>query len=101
MSFSAPYRWGNTTLYQIWGHTYHDGEGREYEFGSRSVTTTPMVLGALSGEALEAHEADAAENRDRYFESFALKGYQEDQVWLEPAWTRVTAYKQPVKITIK
>ena len=101
VSFSAPYRWGNTTLYQIWGHTYHDGEGREYEFGSRSVTTTPMVLGALSGEALEAHEADAAENRDRYFESFALKGYQEDQVWLEPAWTRVTAYKQPVKITIK
>lgn len=101
VSFSAPYRWGNTTLYQIWGHAYHDAEGREYEINSRSATTTPMVLGSLSGEALEAHEAYAAENRDRYFESFALKGYQADQVWLEPAWTRVTAYDRPVEVTIK
>lgn len=101
VSFSAPYRWGNTTLYQIWGHTYHDAEGRAYELDSISATMTPMVLGALSGQELEAHEAYAAENRDRYYESFALKDYQADQVWLEPAWTRVTAYDQPVKVAIK
>lgn len=101
VSFSAPYRWGNTTLYQIWGHAYQDAGGQVYERDGVSVTTTPMALGSLSGEALEAHEAYAAENRDRYFESFALKGYQADQVWLEPAWTRVTAYDRPVEVTIK
>lgn len=101
VSFSAPYRWGNTTLYQIWGHAYQDAGGQVYERDGVSVTTTPMALGSLSGEELEAHEAYAAENRDRYFESFALKGYQADQVWLEPAWTRVTAYDRPVEVTIK
>ncbi len=101
VSFSAPYRWGNTTLYQIWGHAYQDAGGQVYERDGVSVTTTPMALGSLSGEELEAHEAYAAENRDRYFESFALKGYQADQVWLEPAWTRVTAYDRPVEVSIK
>ena len=101
LSFSAPYRWGNTTLYQIWGHTYYDAQGRAYELDSRSATTTPLVIAPLSGEELDAHEAYAAENRDRYFESFALKGYGADEVWLTPVWTRVTAYDQPVKIPVK
>ena len=101
VSFSAPYRWGNRTIYQIWSQAYHDADGWEYEIDSRSATTSPMVLGPLSGEELEAHEAYAAENRDRYYESFALKDYQADQVWLEPAWTRVTAYEKPVEVAIK
>ena len=101
VSFSAPYRWGNRTFYQIWSQAYHDADGWEYEIDSRSATTSPMVLGPLSGEELEAHEAYAAENRDRYYESFALKDYQADQVWLEPAWTRVTAYEKPVEVAIK
>ena len=88
-------------FYQIWSQAYHDADGREYEIDSSSATTSPMVLGPLSGEELEAHEVYAAENRDRYYESFALKDYQADQVWLEPAWTRVTAYEKPVEVAIK
>ena len=51
-----------------------------------------MILGTLSGEEADAYDAAAKEAAEegRYFETFGLKDYTEDWVWLEPRWTRIT-----------
>ena len=101
VSFSAPYRWDNTTMYSIWNSSYFDAAGTEYDINSVSSTVTPYVLGSISGAELEAHEAYEKANQDRYFDTFGLLGYTEDEVWLEPCWTTVTQEKTPVEIVLK
>ena len=101
LSTSAPYRWGNETIYQIWKHNFYDAEGSQYDITSRSSTTTPMVLGTISGEEWEAHRAYEEANRDRYFETIPLRDCTADEVWLEPQWSRVTVQETPVVVPIK
>ncbi len=45
-----------------------------------------MILGEISGAELESYEAaeKAAKEEGRYFETFGLKDYTADCVWLEP-----------------
>lgn len=100
VSTSAPYRWGNTTIYQIWDSSYFDAAGREYQCDSRASGNSPMTLDTISGEEWEAHKAYVAENKNRFFETIPLKGYTEDRVWLVPRWTTVTQQDVPVEIPL-
>lgn len=100
VSTSAPYRWGNTTMYDLWGRV-EDAAGNEIEVNSTSVTNTPMYLGNLSGDALEEYEAYAKKNQNRYFQTFALRDCAADTVWLSPRYTRVTSERTSLAVTIK
>ena len=92
VSFSAEKRWGKDTNYQVWGSSFYDADGNAYDIDQRSMTTVPMFLGTLSGDELAAHEERErqAVEAGLNFETFALKGYTENVVWLEPRWTSVT-----------
>ena len=92
VSFSSTYRWGGKTGYQIWAGRFYDAGGTAYDINQISMTNAPMILGELSGAELDAYEAaeKAAKEEGRYFETFGLKDYTEDWVWLEPRWTRIT-----------
>lgn len=92
VSFSAEQRWGSDIHYQIWGSSFYDADGNAYDIDQRSMTTGPMVFGPISGDELKAHEEKERQAMEKglYFETFALKGYTEDEVWLEPRWTSVT-----------
>ena len=58
----------------------------------RRPSSSPMILGEISGAELESYEAaeKAAKEEGRYFETFGLKDCAADCVWLEPCWTRIT-----------
>lgn len=101
VSTSAPYRWGSEMIYQIWRGGFYDAEGNEHDILSHSSTNSPMFFDSLSGEELAEYEAYAKANRDRYFETFPLKDYHADEVWLMPGWSRVTTENPPVTIPIK
>lgn len=92
VSFSAEKRWGKDTHYQVWGSSFYDADGNAYDIDRRSMTTGPMVFGPISGDELKAHEEKERQAMEKglCFETFALKGYTEDVVWLEPRWTSVT-----------
>lgn len=92
VSFSAEKRWGKDTNYQVWGSSFYDADGSAYDIDQRSMTTVPMFFGTLSGDELAAHEERERQviEAGLYFETFGLKGYTEDEVWLEPRWTSIT-----------
>lgn len=92
VSFSSTYRWGGKTGYQIWAGRFYDAGGTAYDINQISMTNAPMILGTLSGEEADAYDTAAKEAAEegRYFETFGLKDYTEDCVWLEPRWTRIT-----------
>ena len=100
VSFSGTYRWGRETCYQIWGGQFYDAQGEAHDIGQMSMSTCPMVLGELSGAELDAYEdaGKAAKEEGRYFETFGLKDYAEDCVWLKPRWTRITGSTAEVVI---
>ena len=79
----------------------HSVEGNEHDILSHSSTNSPMFFDSLSGEELAEYEAYAKANRDRYFETFPLKDYHADEVWLMPGWSRVTTENPAVTIPIK
>ena len=101
VSFSGTQRWGRETCYQIWGGRFYDAQGEAHDIDQMSITTSPMALGELSGAELDAYEAaaGAAKEEGRYYETFGLKDYTEDCVWLEPRWTRIT--DSTAKVAIK
>lgn len=92
VSFSSTYRWGGKTGYQIWAGRFYDAGGTAYDINQISMTNAPMILGTLSDGEADAYDAAAKEAAEegRYFETFGLKDYTEDWVWLEPRWTRIT-----------
>ena len=93
VSFSAGFHWGAKTYYQVWKDTFYDAEGNAHGIDQRGVSGSPMILGGTNDDAVWAeHEAAAekAAREGRYFETFGLKDYTEDCVWLEPCWTRIT-----------
>ena len=92
VSFSAGYRWEKTMHYQIWKNRFYDEDGTAHDINQRGASSSPMILGEISGAELEAYEAaeKAAKEEGRYFETFGLKDCTEDCVWLEPCWTRIT-----------
>ena len=92
VSFSAGYRWEKTMHYQIWKSCFYDEDGTAHDINQRGVSSSPMILGEISGAELESYEAaeKAAKEEGRYFETFGLKDCAADCVWLEPCWTRIT-----------
>ena len=92
VSFSAGARWEKTMHYQIWKSCFYDEDGTAHDIDQRGVSDSPMILGEISGAKLESYEAaeKAAKEEGRYFETFGLKDYTADCVWLEPCWTRIT-----------
>ena len=92
VSFSAGARWEKTMHYQIWKSCFYDEDGTAHDIGQRGVSDSPMILGEISGAELESYETaeKAAKEEGRYFETFGLKDYTADCVWLEPCWTRIT-----------
>ena len=92
VSFSAGARWEKTMHYQIWKNRFYDEDGTAHDINQRGASSSPMILGEISGAELEAYEAaeKAAKEEGRYFETFGLKDYTADCVWLEPCWTRIT-----------
>ena len=92
VSFSAGVRWETETYYQIWKDRFYDADGNAHSIDQRGVSGSPMALGTISGDKLDSYEAAerAANEEGRYFETFGLKDYTEDCVWLEPCWTRIT-----------
>ena len=92
VSFSSTYRWGGKTGYQIWAGRFYDAGGTAYDINQISMTNAPMILGTLSDGEADAYDTAAKEAAEegRYFETFGLKDYTEDCVWLEPRWTRIT-----------
>lgn len=92
VSFSAGARWEKTMHYQIWKSCFYDEDGTAHDIDQRGVSDSPMILGEISDAKLEAYEAaeKAAKEEGRYFETFGLKDYTADCVWLEPCWTRIT-----------
>ena len=92
VSFSAGARWEKTVHYQIWKNRFYDEDGTAHDINQRGASSSPMILGEISGAELEAYEAaeKAAKEEGRYFETFGLKDCTADCVWLEPCWTRIT-----------
>ena len=92
VSFSAGARWEKTMHYQIWKSCFYDEDGTAHDINQRGVSDSPMILGEISGAELESYEAaeKAVKEEGRYFETFGLKDYTADCVWLEPCWTRIT-----------
>ena len=92
VSFSAGYRWEKTMHYQIWKNRFYDEDGTAHDINQRGASSSPMILGEISGAELESYEAaeKAAKEEGRYFETFGLKDCTADCVWLEPCWTRIT-----------
>ena len=92
VSFSAGARWEKTMHYQIWKSCFYDEDGTAHDINQRGVSSSPMILGEISGAELESYEAaeKAAKEEGRYFETFGLKDCTADCVWLEPCWTRIT-----------
>ena len=92
VSFSAGARWEKTMHYQIWKSCFYDEDGTAHDIDQRGVSDSPMILGEISGAELESYETaeKAAKEEGRYFETFGLKDYTADCVWLEPCWTRIT-----------
>ena len=92
VSFSAGYRWEKTMHYQIWKNRFYDEDGTAHDINQRGASSSPMILGEISGAELESYEAaeKAAKEEGRYFETFGLKDCAADCVWLEPCWTRIT-----------
>ena len=92
VSFSAGARWEKTMHYQIWKNRFYDEDGTAHDINQRGASSSPMILGEISGAELEAYEAaeKAAKEEGRYFETFGLKDCTADCVWLEPCWTRIT-----------
>lgn len=92
VSFCKKKIWGSDMVYQLWSSSFYDADGNVYSIDQWSMTNFPMILGPISGDELEAHEA--AERRaweeGLTYETFALKDYTEDVVWLEPRWTAAT-----------
>lgn len=78
--------------YQIWKSCFYDEDGTAHDINQRGASSSPMILGEISGAELEAYEAaeKAAKEEGRYFETFGLKDCTADCVWLEPCWTRIT-----------
>ena len=92
VSFSAGARWEKTMHYQIWKSCFYDEDGTVHDIDQRGVSDSPMILGEISDAKLETYEAaeKAVKEEGRYFETFGLKDYTADCVWLEPCWTRIT-----------
>lgn len=92
VSFSAGARWEKTMHYQIWKSCFYDEDGTAHDINQRGVSSSPMILGEISGAELEAYDdaAKEAAEEGRYFETFGLKDCAADCVWLEPCWTRIT-----------
>ena len=92
VSFSAGYRWEKTMHYQIWKNRFYDEDGTAHDINQSGTSSSPMILGEISGAELESYEAaeKAAKEEGRYFETFGLKDCTADCVWLEPCWTRIT-----------
>ncbi len=92
VSFSAGSRWEKTMHYQIWKNCFYDEDGTAHDINQRGASSSPMILGEISGAELESYEAaeKTVKEEGRYFETFGLKDYTADCVWLEPCWTRIT-----------
>lgn len=92
VSFSAGSRWEKMMHYQIWKNRFYDEDGTAHDINQRGASSSPMILGEISGAELESYEAaeKAAKEEGRYFETFGLKDCTADRVWLEPCWTRIT-----------
>ena len=92
VSFSAGARWEKTMHYQIWKNRFYDEDGTAHDINQSGASSSPMILGEISGAELESYEAaeKAAKEEGRYFETFGLKDCTADCVWLEPCWTRIT-----------
>ena len=92
VSFSAGARWEKTMHYQIWKNRFYDEDGTAHDINQSGTSSSPMILGEISGAELESYEAaeKAAKEEGRYFETFGLKDCTADCVWLEPCWTRIT-----------
>ena len=92
VSFSAGSRWEKMMHYQIWKNRFYDEDGTAHDINQRGASSSPMILGEISGAELESYEAaeKAAKEEGRYFETFGLKDCTADCVWLEPCWTRIT-----------
>lgn len=79
LTFLAKKRRENYT-HQVWEMTFFDETGKEYEMRQRSCSTVD------SG----------------YFEeTLPLPGYEEDFVWLQPAYSRTVQLNVPITIPIK
>ena len=66
--------------YQVWYATFYDEAGNQYEANRRGTTT----------------------DGSGYFEEMLpLPGYQEDEVWLQPTYSRTTTETTPIVIPIK
>ena len=66
--------------YQVWYATFYDEAGNQYEANRRGTTT----------------------DGSGYFEEMLpLPGYQEDEVWLQPTYSRTTTETTPIAIPIK
>ena len=93
---SAPYRWGNKTMYATWSGDWYDGEGNGHPIGSCSASGSLPPRETLSGEI-----SGTLDSPGRYYEVFGLEGCSGGEAWLSPDWTAVTALDTPVSIPIK
>lgn len=71
------------TVYQLWSQTFYDAQGHSYEIRSWGTGIDPE-----GGE-------------DTFSQEIPLVDYREDSVWMEPAFTRIETFPQPVTVEIR
>ena len=98
VQFSAPEE-EEGHFHQIFSMAWWDADGVEHEMGSRSTMMEPYFEGVLTEE--EERLLREQEGRGRFFEVLPLEGCDEEEVWLEPVYSRITQEAVPVTIAIK
>lgn len=82
LTFRAP-KQKESAFYQLWSQTFYDAQGRSYDIRSWSTGIDPE-----GGE-------------DTFSQEIPLVDCTEDFVWLEPAFTRMETFAQPVTVEIR
>ena len=90
VSFLAPLKEENQ-MYSLFGHTFWDGEGQEYDFSWES--SSYGYEDPATGERIDSDTV--------FTEEFPLPGLDGAVAYLEPLFDRVSTFETPVSIPIR
>lgn len=90
LTFSAK-QFKENASHQLWGWSYYDEEGNEYHLNGVS-SNTGGEYDVETGKYIES---------ERFSVKFALENYPYDDVYLNPAYSRVVKLAKPVEIKVK
>lgn len=78
-------------MYGLWGSTYYSATEEPDQFDATSHTIS--YFNKATGIRFE--------EPGRFYEEFALRNYEETEVWLEPQFTEFELFDQPVSVPIR